>query len=107
MPGVGLGSYANSCGRLASDDHFVEVVLRQVKLGVGVGLEEFFNGAIGIDVLHRVSGGFLGLNGVAVGYVVAAKAGVRSGVSGMEKGKHAAARSKRRAKALDHGRDQR
>src|ERR1700733_12147276 len=103
MPGAGSGSYASSCGRLASDDYFVEIVLGQVELGVGVGLEEFFNRSIGIHVLHRVSGGFLGLNGVAVGHVVAAKAGVWSGVSGMKKGKHAPAGTQGGAKALDHG----
>ena len=91
---------------LASDDHFVEVVFRQVELGVGVGLEELLDGPIGIDVLHRVAGRFLGLNGVAVGHVVTAEAGIGSGVPGMEEREHTAAGTQGGAKPLDHRPDQ-
>src|ERR1700733_2516546 len=104
MPGVGWASFANSCGRsarLASDDHFVEIVFCQVKLGVGVVLEELLNGAIGINVLHRVAGRFLSLDRVAIGHVVAAEAGVRSCVPRMEERQHSPARTHGGPKALD------
>src|ERR1700691_6107245 len=104
MPGAGWASFASSYGssaRLASDNHFVEVVFRQVELGVGVVLEELLNGAIGIDVLHRVTGRFLGFNGVAVGHVVAAEAGIRSRVLGMKERHHASARPHGGPKAFD------
>src|ERR1700722_602655 len=91
MPGDGLASFASYCGRSASDDDFVEVVFSQVELGVVVGLEQLLNGPIGIDMLHRVARRFLGLNGVAVGHMVSAEAGVGSGVAGMEECQHPAA----------------
>ena len=49
---------------LARDDYFVEIVFRQEEFGVGVVLEEFFDGPIGIDALHCVAGGFLGFDAV-------------------------------------------
>src|ERR1700732_4141162 len=107
MPGDGLASYASYCGRSASDDDFVEVVFRQVELGVVVGLEQLLNGPIGIDVLYRVARGFLGFNGVAVGHVVTAEAGVGTVVAGMEERQHAAAGTQGRAEPLDHWPDQR
>src|SRR5216683_7890873 len=107
MPGDGLASFASYCGRSASDDDFVEVVFSQVELGVVVGLEQLLNGSIGIDTLHRVACSFLGLNGVAVGHVVTAEAGVGSVVAGMEERQHAAAGTKCRAEPLDHRPNQR
>src|SRR5271165_6143555 len=107
MPGDGSASFASCCGSLASNDHFVEVVFGQVELGVVVGLEELFNGSIGIYALHRVASGFLGLNGIAVGHVVTAEAGVGTGVPGMEEREHTSAGAQGGAKALDHGADQR
>src|ERR1700730_7225661 len=107
MPGDGSASYASYCGRSASDDDFVEVVFRQVELGVVIGLEQLLDGPIGIDVLHRVARCFLGLNGVAVGYVVAAEAGVGTLVAGVEERQHAPTGTQSRAEPLDHGPDQR
>src|ERR1700677_4067930 len=106
MPGGGSASCANYFGRwgtaLASDDHFVEVVFGQVELAVGVGLEELLDGSIGVNTLHRIACGFLGLDAVSVGHMITAEASIRAVVLGVEEGEHATAGTQARAKALDH-----
>src|SRR5579859_113515 len=101
MPGGGSASFASSYGRSASNDDFVEVVFCQVELGVVVGFEQLLYSPVGIDMLHRVARSLLGLNGVAVGHVVTAEAGVGAVVAGMEERQHATAGTQRRAKPLD------